>query len=77
MIGAGCFNPNSEGDNHETHETHENKRGARNGSRSKIVRLLGGEASGRFVGPVARRDGRVARATPSGPCHPFRFGVQV
>jgi len=28
----------------------------------KIVRTLGGGAGGRFLGPVARRDGRVARA---------------
>ena len=36
-----------------------------------IVRFWGGGAGGRFVGPVARRDGRVARATLS------NFGVRV
>ena len=45
--------------------------GAGNGSLSKIVQLLRGGACGRFVGPVARRDGRVARSTP------FNFGVRV
>jgi hypothetical protein len=41
---------------------------------SKIVRPRGGGAGGRFVGPVARRDGRVARATLS--VSEFRFNVK-